>query len=47
MSSISSVDEHRDGAPSLIRCAVVTLSDTRTLETDTSGLEIMKLLQQK
>ena len=47
MSSNSIVDEHRDGAPSLIRCAVVTLSDTRTLETDTSGLEIMKLLQQK
>jgi molybdenum cofactor biosynthesis protein B len=29
--------EHREQAPDLVRCAVVTVSDTRTLETDTSG----------
>lgn len=29
--------EHRQEAPDLVRCAVVTVSDTRTLETDTSG----------
>ena len=30
-------DEHKADAPEQIRCAVVTVSDTRTLETDTGG----------
>lgn len=32
-----SAAEHRQSAPSAVRCAVVTVSDTRTLATDTSG----------
>jgi molybdopterin adenylyltransferase len=37
MSGSRSVDEHRAADPGIIRCAVLTLSDTRTEETDTSG----------
>ena len=40
-----SVDTHRRSAPSQIRCAVLTISDTRTEETDTSGRAICELLQ--
>jgi molybdenum cofactor biosynthesis protein B len=36
-----SVQEHREQAPSVVGCAVVTVSDTRTEETDRSG-QIMK-----
>lgn len=32
-----SVAEHRAAAPDHVRCAVVTVSDTRTVETDRSG----------
>lgn len=39
-----SVHQHRATAPTSIRCAVVTVSDTRTLETDTSGTLIAELL---
>lgn len=39
-----SADEHRAHAPPAIRCAVVTISDTRTLETDTGGQTIVDLL---
>jgi molybdopterin adenylyltransferase len=35
-----SVTEHRAHSPASVRCAVVTVSDTRTLETDTSGQAI-------
>ena len=36
--------EHRQAAPDQVRCAVVTVSDTRTLETDTSGKYIQAAL---
>ncbi len=36
--------EHRAEAPRVVRCAVVTVSDTRTLETDTGGQTIIDLL---
>lgn len=37
--------EHQQAAASIIaRCAVVTLSDTRTLQTDTGGMLIRQLL---
>ena len=39
-----SVQEHRDAAPDAIRCAVLTLSDTRTGETDKSGAFIVDAL---
>ena len=36
--------EHRAQAPRSIRCAVITVSDTRTDETDTSGRALVNLL---
>lgn len=36
-----SVREHRDSAPDSVGCAVITVSDTRTAETDKSG-QIMR-----
>lgn len=39
-----SVSQHRADAPRSIRCGVVTISDTRTLETDTGGQTIVELL---
>lgn len=37
--------EHRRAAVDAVRCAVVTVSDTRTEETDTSGRAIVELLE--
>jgi len=39
-----SVREHRAAAPDSVRCAILTVSDTRTVETDTSGALIRELL---
>jgi molybdopterin adenylyltransferase len=36
--------EHKAKSPSIVNCAVVTVSDTRTHETDASGAMIRKLL---
>jgi molybdenum cofactor biosynthesis protein B len=36
--------EHRKDAPQTVRCVVVTVSDTRTLATDTGGQTIVDLL---
>ena len=36
--------EHKSFAPKSVRCYVLTVSDTRTPETDTSGLAIRELL---
>lgn len=36
-----SVDEHRERAPDQVMCVVITVSDTRTIETDRSG-QIMR-----
>jgi molybdenum cofactor biosynthesis protein B len=36
--------EHKAGAPRSVRCFVITVSDTRTTETDTSGRAIAELL---
>ncbi|MCZ6792347.1 MAG: MogA/MoaB family molybdenum cofactor biosynthesis protein [Planctomycetota bacterium] len=43
-----SVEEHKARSAELksVRCAVVTVSDTRTLETDESGVEIARLLEE-
>ena len=40
----TSPGEHRAQAPRSIRCAVITVSDTRTDDTDTSGRAIVNLL---
>ncbi|MGC3972322.1 MAG: MogA/MoaB family molybdenum cofactor biosynthesis protein [Pirellulales bacterium] len=36
--------EHRATSPQKVRCAVVTVSDTRTLENDTGGRTVIDLL---
>lgn len=38
------VEEHEQSAPQSIRCAVVTVSDTRTLETDSGGATVIEWL---
>ena len=40
-----SVAEHRSQSPSSVACFVLTVSDTRTLETETSGRTIAELLE--
>ncbi len=39
-------DEHRRHAPRTVGCAVVTISDTRTLETDVGGRTAVELIEQ-
>lgn len=39
-------DEHRRQSPSVVACAVITVSDTRTLETDLGGQTVVDLLSQ-
>lgn len=41
----SSVREHRERGRGPVRCAVLTVSDTRTLDTDEGGRLIVELLQ--
>ncbi|MGM0873780.1 MAG: MogA/MoaB family molybdenum cofactor biosynthesis protein [Bacillota bacterium] len=42
-----SVIQHKKEAPKQVRCKVITVSDTRTNETDKSGMLITKLLTNK
>jgi len=37
--------EHKKEAPPTVRCAVITVSDTRTLETDSGGRTVVELLR--
>ncbi len=39
-----STDAHRATAPDCVRCVVLVISDTRTLDTDTGGCAIAELL---
>ncbi len=39
-------DEHKADAPRQIRCAVITVSDTRTLDTDSGGAKVIRFLTQ-
>ena len=39
-------DEHKANAPRQIRCALITVSDTRTVETDTGGAEVVRFLNE-
>jgi molybdenum cofactor biosynthesis protein B len=41
----STPEEHKADAPESVRCAVVTVSDTRTLATDTGGGEVIRRLE--
>jgi len=38
-------EQHRAEAPACVRCAVITVSDTRTLASDRSGQAIVELLE--
>jgi molybdopterin adenylyltransferase len=40
-----SVQEHRKAAVTTVRCAVITISDTRAHESDVSGRAIVELLE--
>jgi molybdopterin adenylyltransferase len=39
------VEDHRQGQPASVRCFVLTISDSRTEETDTSGNAITEMLE--
>ena len=41
-----SAAEHRQNSPTSIGCAVLTVSDTRTMDDDTSGRTIVDLLEE-
>jgi len=41
----STPQEHKSNAPTSVRCAVITVSDTRTVDTDTGGQEVVTQLQ--
>lgn len=45
MNELSSTEQHRREAPSAVGCMIVTVSDTRTPETDKSGAAIRELLE--
>ncbi|BAB06741.1 molybdenum cofactor biosynthesis protein MoaB [Halalkalibacterium halodurans] len=42
-----SVEQHRKEAPKTVRCMILTISDTRTYDTDKSGALIRELLEAK
>src|SRR5438128_1935743 len=42
----TSVEQHRQEAPSSVRCMIITVSDTRTAETDKSGQLMKQLLME-
>lgn len=41
----TSVDQHHATSPEHLRCAVITVSDTRTVETDTGGAAVIEHLE--
>jgi molybdenum cofactor biosynthesis protein B len=41
-----SVEKHRDASPERVRVAVLTISDTRTPETDTGGNALVELMRE-
>ncbi|WP_136604788.1 MogA/MoaB family molybdenum cofactor biosynthesis protein [Paenibacillus dokdonensis] len=43
---MKSVDQHRSEAPETVSCMIVTVSDTRTPETDSGGQLIKSLLEE-
>ena len=40
----TTVEQHKSDAPDAITCAVITVSDTRTLEDDRGGKLVVELL---
>ncbi|AHV97763.1 MogA/MoaB family molybdenum cofactor biosynthesis protein [Paenibacillus sabinae] len=43
---MSSVEQHRKEAPNSVNCYIITVSDTRTIDTDKSGQLIETLLEE-
>ncbi|AOZ91337.1 MogA/MoaB family molybdenum cofactor biosynthesis protein [Paenibacillus crassostreae] len=41
---LTSVESHRNEAPTSVRCMIITVSDTRTVETDKSGALLRELM---
>ncbi|MFS0820721.1 MogA/MoaB family molybdenum cofactor biosynthesis protein [Bacillus sp. 1P02SD] len=41
-----SVSEHKSEAPKQVNCKIITVSDTRTIETDKSGILMYKYLEE-
>jgi molybdopterin adenylyltransferase len=41
----TSVEQHRATSPEQIRCAVITVSDTRTMDNDTGGAAVIEHLE--
>ena len=44
---LMAVEEHRRTSPASVRCAVLTISDTRTQNTDTGGGAIVEILKEE
>jgi len=42
---LKSYEEHKQQAPTQVRCQIITVSDTRTIETDKSGQLMKQLLE--
>ncbi|MCF2940328.1 molybdenum cofactor biosynthesis protein MoaB [Paenibacillus alkaliterrae] len=42
---MNSVEQHRKESPSSVRCMIITVSDTRTKQTDSSGALLRELLE--
>lgn len=42
---LTSVEIHRNEAPAMVRCMIITVSDTRTPETDKSGALLRELME--
>jgi len=43
---MNSVQEHKEQAPAIVQCMVVTVSDTRTRDNDKSGQLMIRLLEE-
>lgn len=43
---MTSVEEHRKEAPQTVSCYIITVSDTRTTETDTGGALVKSMLEE-
>ena len=41
----TSVDQHHASSPQRLRCVVITVSDTRTIENDTGGMAVIEHLE--
>jgi molybdopterin adenylyltransferase len=45
--TVTSVEQHRRESPASVRCMIITVSDTRTPESDKSGMLMRELLERE